>query len=440
MSELILTPRWLPLKAHPTQIRLIDSKARFKLVPAGRRSGKTERAKRNLVLAALEEPLEGKWRDYRYFAAAPTRDQAKAIYWQDLKALVPKNFMSKPPRESDLCLQLINGAEIWVLGLDKPQRIEGRPWNGGVLDEYADMRETVWAANVRPALSDRKGWCWLIGVPEGRNHYYKLCNRYEDGSDPNWEVFTWKSADILDPEEVEAAKRDMDPLLFAQEFEASFVNFEGRAYYPFVSKVHAVHLRYDPEKPLIFCFDFNVSPGIAVVCQEQRLPAGYDGTGVIGEVHIPRNSTTKSVCLKLIADWYHHKGPIHCYGDASGGATGSAKTSGSDWEIIRDELRNHFKERVRIFVPKANPRERARVNSLNSRMMNTKGECRLQVDKRKCPKTVEDLEGVTLLKGGSGEIDKRIAPDLTHLTDALGYYIVYQYPVTGRISEIRELW
>lgn len=436
----MLTQRWTSLIPHPTQIALIDSPARFKLVPAGRRSGKTERAKRNLVLAALEEPLQGIYPDYRYFAAAPTRDQAKAIYWNDLKALVPFEFLNGPPRESDLCIRLINGAEIWVLGLDKPQRIEGRPWNGGILDEYADMKDTVWTANVRPALADRRGWCWLIGVPEGRNHYYKLCSRYEDGSDPNWAVFTWISADILPAEEIEAAKRDMDPLLYAQEFEASFVNFEGRAYYPYEQKVHCANLRYDRAKPLIFCFDFNVAPGIAVVCQEQMLPSGYQGTGVIGEVYIPRNSTTRAVCRKLVADWYNHEGEIRCYGDATGGAKGTAKTDGSDWDIIREELKTRFGDRVRIFVPAANPRERARLNSVNSRLLNTAGEVRLQIDKRKAPHTALDLEGVTLLKGGAGEIDKKISAELTHLSDGLGYYIVYQFPVTGKIAEVRELW
>src|SRR5690349_20851433 len=82
-----LTPRWYPLVPHPEHMRLINSPARFKVVPAGRRSGKTERANRNLVIQAFRESLQGTWMDYRYFAAAPTRDQARGIFWSDLKAL-----------------------------------------------------------------------------------------------------------------------------------------------------------------------------------------------------------------------------------------------------------------------------------------------------------------------------------------------------------------
>lgn len=72
--------RWYPLRDHPTQLALITERKRFKVVPAGRRSGKTERAKRYVVKEALREAGP-------YFVAAPTRDQVKRIYWADLKAL-----------------------------------------------------------------------------------------------------------------------------------------------------------------------------------------------------------------------------------------------------------------------------------------------------------------------------------------------------------------
>ena len=48
--------RWYPLKDHPVQLRLlraVDDGVRFPIVPAGRRSGKTERAKRFLARQAL---------------------------------------------------------------------------------------------------------------------------------------------------------------------------------------------------------------------------------------------------------------------------------------------------------------------------------------------------------------------------------------------------
>jgi hypothetical protein len=444
MSLAMRPKRLYPLRPHPEQLRLRDSPKRFKVVPAGRRSGKTERAKRRLVKAAMGIT---RWDDARYFAGAPTRDQAKAIYWNDLKAMIPRALMAEAPRETDLMIRMAQGTELWVIGMDKPERIEGRPWNGGVLDEYANMKPGAWGENVRPALADRKGWCWLIGVPEGRNHYYDLHQYALHSGDPDWDSFGWKSSDILDAAEVEAARRQLDPVIFEQEYEASFVNFTGRAYYPFLERTHVAKLAYNPRAPLNLCFDFNVEPGVAVVAQEQTLPGQFErdedglldlsrpvtGTGVIGEVHIPLNSNTPAVCARLIKDWGTHEGPVRCYGDASGGNRGTAKLSGSDWDIIKRDLRAHFGDRVVLRVPDANGPERSRVNAVNSRLLAGPQDgpqtIRLMVDGKRAPNMVKDLEGTRVLEGGSGEIDKKATPKLTHMSDALGYYVVREFPI-----------
>lgn len=448
MSASPLPARWTPMREHAVQQAYWSSPHRFNVVPAGRRSGKTELAKRRLVKRALAAATP--WVP-RLFAGAPTRDQAKRIFWGDLKALVGRDMMARAPSETDLCVKCITGAEIWVVGLDKPERIEGSPWDGGVLTEVANMKPEAWPQNVRPALSDRRGWCDLEGVPEGRNHYYELDRKAKalmkaGGAASEWGSFSWPSADILPPEEIEAARRDLDELTFAQEYEASFINFTGRAYYPFSEAEHCAPLRYDPRAPLILCFDFNVEPGVAAVCQEQALPGKFEevrsaagvmtktqvvGTGVIGEVHIPRNSNTPAVCRRLARDWGKHEGPVRCYGDATGGARGSAKVEGSDWELIEKELRPVFKDRFSLRVKDANPKERARVNAVNSRLKSAAGAVRLMVDGARAPHVVTDFEGVTLLEGGSGEIDKDETPLLTHLSDAVGYYLEYEFPVTG---------
>jgi hypothetical protein len=404
---------------------------RFSTVPAGRRSGKTELAKRKLVERA---GLGSLFPNPRFFAAAPTRDQAKRIFWQDLKTLVPRCLLDGRPAESELTIRLTNGAELHVVGMDRPERFEGSPWDGGVLDEYADMRPEVWGAHIRPALADREGWCELIGVPEGRNHYYDLdlaarAAMLERGPASEWGSFHWLSADILAATEIAAARRDLDPTTFAQEYEASFLTFAGRAYYGFDQSRHCGNLTYDPQQPLIFCFDFNVAPGVAVIAQEQILPNGQSGTGIIGEVHIPQHSNTPSVCRRLLTDWGEHAGLVHCYGDASGGASGTARVEGSDWTLIRSHLIPRFPGRLQVSVPPANPAERARLNAVNSRLSSADGTVRLMLDPNKAPNTVKDFEGVRLLVGGAGEIDKQADPRLSHLTDALGYYIAKEFPV-----------
>lgn len=430
MTE-VLPKRWTPLRPIDVQIQAYRGTHRFNTFPCGRRSGKTELiGKRRLIHRALRGS------DYptpRFFAAAPTRDQAKRIFWSDLKALVAPEWRATEPSESELIIRLANGAEIHVLGLDKPERIEGVGWDGGVLDEYANMKPTVWQEHIRPALSDRNGWCDFTGVPEGRNHYYDLdqyakAQMLAHGPESEWGSYHWVSALVLPEGEIEAARRHMDALTFAQEYEASFINFQGQAYYAYCEEHLRTDFEYNPREPLIFCFDFNVSPGVAVVCQELADPAtGAEVTVVIGEVHIPRNSNTIAVCNRLISDWANHEGIVYIYGDATGGARGTAKTSGSDWDIVQSELGQFFDAYMR--VPRANPSERSRVNAVNTRLVDGEGEINLYVNPDAAPNLHKDLEGVRVLEGGSGEIDKRFDPRLSHASDALGYYIVAEHPI-----------
>jgi hypothetical protein len=246
------------------------------------------------------------------------------------------------------------------------------------------------------------------------------------------------SKDILSPSEIEAARRELDDLTFAQEYEASFINFSGRAYHCFTSETHAIErVEYNPELDLHLCFDFNVAPGIAVAVQEQlykgiKSNVAANITAAVGEVHIPRNSNTPMVCRKLIQMYGDkHKANVYCYGDATGGAQGTAKVSGSDWDLIKTELRPVFSNRIYFRVPDANPRERVRVNSVNSRCLNTLGVISALVVPVNCKHLVRCFEGTVLVEGGSGEIDKSTYPDMTHMTDAFGYYIAKQHPIVS---------
>lgn len=446
-SRLNRTPahvkRLYPLKYHPVQAAFWCSTARFNVIPAGRRSGKTELAgKRKLVrLALLGSPYPD---GGRYFAAAPTRDQAKRIYWSDLKLMVPRDLMSRPPIETELSIHILNGSQIHVLGMDKPERVEGTPWDHGVLDEIGNMKPQTWPEHVRPALADRNGTCDFIGVPEGRNHYYDLWRLAQEDDTGTWAGFHWISADILSEEEIRQAKKDLDKLTYQQEFEGSFVSFAGQAYYNFDERIHSGSWSkyYNSKRDLILCFDFNESPGVASIIQELKRKdiLGKTLTTCIDEVYIKQNSNTIRVCDKILENYSEHQGDVYCYGDSTGGAGGSAKIKGSDWDLVKQVLYPVFGNRLKFRVPKANPRERVRINSVNSRLLNIYNEVFLVVDHNKCPNTIRDFEGTRVIEGGSGEIDKKRDPLLSHITDAIGYYIAKEYPIIRLAATNQKYW
>ena len=419
--------RWYKLRYHPEQTRMIESDARFKVCHAGRRSGKTELlCKRSF----LEKAIKGvPYSDPRYFIAAPTRDQVKRIYWHDIK-LMTRPFWLKEPSESNLIVFLNTGPEIHLVGMDKPERIEGSHWDGGALDEYGNMKGGAWLENIRPALATPNrppGWCYFVGVPEGRNHYYDLCNDAKRTDKTDWDVFHWPSSDILNEKEIESAKRDMDELTFRQEMCGEFVSFAGRAYYNFDRDTHVKPLNYDPARDLFLCFDFNISPGICNVIQEfDNTRTGKVESHIIDEVHIKGNSNTIIVSKKIAEKYKNHNSRVILYGDASGGAGGSAQILGSDWELVRKTLYPYFTQNLYSDIPKKNPKERERVNAVNSRFMSTSGIISMYVDPN-CSYTIKDFEGVST-KDSSGQIDKNNL-DLTHHSDAVGYNIQRRWPI-----------
>jgi hypothetical protein len=404
------TRRMTPLFPHAVQQDLVASKARFILVPAGRRSGKTERAKRRLIKALFDchpwsvnyKPLKYNnmvWDDPHFFAAAPTRTQAKNIWWSDLKRMIHPDYI-REVRETELTIVTKWNASLSVIGLDRPERMEGMPWDGGVIDELADVKKDAWDANIFPALSERNAWCWLIGVPDadapGQVQYKKMVDGtlakepgYED-----WACFSWPSSDILNEKQIIAAKTRMDAQLYAQEYGGEFVLAGGLAFPSFDLKTHVdyagVEAVYDHLLPLCLSFDFNVNPFCFGVLQHSRVAGKTVRPRVIHEFRLSDSDT--NVACNAFLDWYEklvYKPPmLHVYGDASGNARDS--TSGqTDWIIIQKMLRNL---QPRFNVPAANPQIKDTVNAVRARLKNAMGEVGLVITPQ-ATQLIKDLQG-----------------------------------------------
>lgn len=464
-----LTKRWSRCILLPKQKSFLETEKRFVVVAAGRRSFKTEGAKRRLVKKAL---TEYRFEDARFIAGAPTHGQARRIFWKDLKKLVPLRFVEgglNGIRESSMTIPLINGCEICVMGMDVPERAEGSPIAHFLSDETANMKPRVWEEVISPALAETQGTADFIGVPEGRNHFYDMFKAAESGIDSEWVAYHWTAEaalplylglradrrrlpvewqeldDIelgikLAAREIASAKRRMDPLSYDQEFNASFVLFSGRAYYQFDSEVQAQDvLEYQSGKPLILCFDFNVEPGTATIVQE--FPADYikgqpQFTGIIGEIHIPKNSNTPLVCRSILAEWKarrKHTGPVVVYGDATGGARSTqTHDSSSNWDVVKRAFHQEWTGGVTYKIKRGNPPVLSRLNCMNSRFKSADGTISMRVCPVGAPMSIKDYDGVQLVEGGSGEIDKKIDPKLTHLSDGVGYMVEKKFPIRNQ--------
>lgn len=214
----------LNFRLHDAQLEIFTNPARFKVVAAGRRFGKSYLSAVTLIVEGLKNKNEHgydlKNKDVWYIA--PTFQQAKDILWGLLKDLGRDVIESTV--ENTATIRLINGRSIKLKGSDRPDTLRGSGLGYVVLDEYADMKPNVWEEIVFPTLTDVKGGALFIGTPKGKNHFYDLYMEAMQGEDADWKAWHYNSTDnpVLDSELIDKARTRMSVQAFRQEFEASF--------------------------------------------------------------------------------------------------------------------------------------------------------------------------------------------------------------------------
>ena len=198
------------------QKEVFNDDARFKVIAAGRRTGKSRLAAWMLILNALQAERG------HVFYVAPTQGQARDIMWQTLLEL--GHPVISGSHINNLQIKLINGATISLKGADRPETMRGVSLKFLVMDEYADMKPEVWEQILRPALADQKGSALFIGTPMGRNHFYELYKYAELGDDEDFKSwhFTSYNNNLIEAAEIDRAKKSMSSYAFRQEFMASF--------------------------------------------------------------------------------------------------------------------------------------------------------------------------------------------------------------------------
>lgn len=408
------------LQLHPTQSEVFRRRARFRTLVAGRRWGKTWLAAAELA-RGVQEAGPGRW---RFWYIAPTYKEARDIFWEEVKrTFYELRWIKGQPNESRLELELVSGASIALKGADKPNSLRGRAIKGVVFDEFATMKPETWTEAVRPALADHHGWAVFIGTPQAFNHLHA---HYERGQsdDPEWAswqfrtmqgaVQPWGPLTLL---EIEGARRDMDERTFRQEFEASFESVSGKIYYAFDRRFNMGAVTLPKEVTACISFDFNIDPATAVIGWRDG-----DYPRVAREVFLSHRGGEATVsCARavkqILADLHHH-GPVRLYGDATGKA---GKTTGpSDHAVLRQEFPHAL-----WCIPGHQPHTKDRYAAVNGRCCSAAGERRLLVD-ASCRHLVADLEQVVF--NDDGVEDQSSNPMLTHVSAALGYWLVRDFP------------
>ena len=230
---------------------------RWTSIVAHRRCGKTVACINDIVPRALYN----RRKHPRYGYIAPTYRQGKEIAWLYLKDATRP--VAKKIRESELSIELINGAKITIFGADNPDSLRGLYFDGVILDEYGDMRPSLWGEVILPTLVDRKGWAVFIGTPKGKNHFYTIHNRSKE--DPEWFSMTLdvNTTGLFSPEEVESFRKQMSDEQFRQEFLCDFTAAITGAYYAKLLEAPTEGKPHNPEQPVFVSSDLGFTDSSA---------------------------------------------------------------------------------------------------------------------------------------------------------------------------------
>ncbi len=429
---------------RPPQGEVFLSPARFRVLVAGRRFGKTFLGTVELMRAAADPAFSATPPSERViWYIAPTYKQAKRIAWKPIKN-VTRPYWRTRPNETELSIELSWGARIALRGADNYDSLRGEGLDFVIFDEYADMKPEAWVEVVRPALADRQGKALFIGSPEGENHFFDLWQAAHNR--PEWAAFRFTTIEggNVSASELASAAADLDAKTFSQEFEASFANTQaGRVYYSFERALNVETQGYMRAQELCWALDFNVDPMCSVIAQRDDSTTRADALlgqrretlRVLQEIVLP-DSNIGEVCREFIrrTEAWTDLGAlrVNVYGDAAGNARTHA--GASDWQLVKDYFRNDSRYRLRFHVPSADPPVKDRVTAVNSLLKNALGETRLLIDP-KCKELIRDLDQVRWKPDASGNLtaslDKR-DPKRTHVSDAMGYLVHTEFPVRPR--------
>lgn len=307
---------------------------------------------------------------------------------------------------------------------DDPNALTGKNLTDIILDEFDKKhsithQKEVWKECISRTRKVAHGTVGIVTTPEGYKETYNLYSECEHGQKKNFKLIRAKTYDnfFLPKDFVSNLYDQYSAELVRQYIEAEFINLtQGKIYYSYNREANKTDRVYDNALPLKLCVDFNVSPMMWCLVQT------YQGRDHVIDQIVKHNTNTEEMAKEVLSRYGHIR--YYVYGDYSGKAR-STKTSTTDYDIIKEILPGS-----EIYI-KPNPLVIDRINAVNSRLCNSRGEKRLLVNTTKCPDVVKDFEQV-LWSEDKKEIDKKSNKDLTHISDALGYYIEYEYSLKGK--------
>lgn len=392
------------------QATIAKDKHRFVTGICGRRFGKTHLALRQIAKHASVP-------DSLVLYCAPSYRMAKNIMWRKIKKkLLSLNWVKKI-NESELTIELVNDSIIQLRGTENYDALRGTGNSFIVLDEAADMDPEVWYEVLRPTLSDTGGSALFLGTPKGMNWIKDIYDMAKIDPD-NWASYQFTTIDggNVPPEEIEAARRDLDERTFRQEYLGSFESYAGLIYYGFGDHNVGPTPAITERDTILVGLDFNVDPLASVIATR------INDQLYIHEEIVISGATTYDLVSEVRRKYPHNR--IEVMPDSSG-AQRRTSSNTTDHAILHNAG-------WRVNVGRTNPAVLDRIAAVNSRLKSSTGAVHVTIN-NSCKKLIKGL-GAQCYKEGTRLPEKGGANDLSHLNDAFGYLINWYWPIKREVD------
>lgn len=268
------TPRDYQLPAW----RAMDDKKRVLMV-FHRRAGKDKLCFNKLIERAIQTRA-----NYAYYF--PTAALGRKALWLNVDVTngmrvidhVPKELLAKPPNQTDMRIELINGSTIQILGTDNLDVVGGN-YYGVVFSEFQNQNPLAWDY-TRPILAENGGFAWFNGTPRGENHFFDMLKMARHNESWFSQVLTCDDTQAITPEQIQEERASgMSEALIRQEFFCDFsIANENAIYGRFMAAAAAEgrigEFPIDARSPVHTFWDLG-GPRNTVVWYGQRTPFGH---------------------------------------------------------------------------------------------------------------------------------------------------------------------
>jgi hypothetical protein len=443
--ELVI--RWAPIDGTPQEAYFDDdTQDGYILFSGGWGAGKTmSLTAKVLKLSAINAPLPGIWcvPDYNHIqdTIIPTLteldpDTVKAGDGQPwfLRPDQFKYYAHPGSERPGHCLVWDGGGPIWFVTAENADSIAGPNVAWCATDEPGSIKQAAWrntVARVRHPLATLRQKV-AAGTAEGLNY---LSDLFGPDRPDNYRLYTMATRDNREllrhnPQYLEQVMANATEAELAAYLEGKFVPMSGAlAYSTFNPDAQTIQRVLDERLPLRITFDFNVDPMTCVIGQQHPGPQGTEY--IAFEAIALRDSTVMSMCAEILKRHPRWRMGAVIYGDATGKSR-SVKSLKSNYDLIKEALAEMGP--LVMNVPLENPPVTRRINSVNRLCRDGRGVTRFYVvgdpmKPRLSPtrELVRSLQA-TVKKPGTDDIWKKPGETVSHMSDALGYWLDKEDP------------